>query len=238
MWGWIKDAAQGAWDFIKGVGSALAQTIKWILQRGIGILDFFLTLAGIMPEKKIRVEARILVKDGKPVADRDDVQAVLDLANEVFKQGVNVRVVSRTDRPTLIPDDAPARNLVVACGAGAFASAFSSVGAWFRRHLARSPAGTVFGYGSPVTVFVVENVEGKKGCSVGFLADFVVIDPEALRGDEGSLLTLAHEVGHACDLVHAGAGTSLMRASSDGRTRRMKRLQRAIFRSSPHVTYF
>lgn len=237
MWGWIKGAASAAWNFVKGIGSSLWQTIKWLVHSIIGLIDFILTLLGIMPWKKIRVQAVILLDEKRqPVASREDVQAVVDLAADVFADQMHVRLSMPDGHVTLIPEAAPSNVLEVGCDADIWGAQFTSVGAWFRSHQSRTPFGTIFGYGSPVTVFVVRNVEGKRGCAPpGFLADYAVIDPDALTDGEGSMLTLAHEVGHACNLLH-WSGT-LMKKSHTGRPRKLKRLQKAIFRGSPHVTY-
>ena len=191
-----------------------------------------------MPWKRIRVQGVVLLDEKRePVADPADVQKVLDLARDVFADQVKVRLSSPFRRVTVIPEAAPPDVLEVGCDADIWGAQFTGVGGWFRKHQARRPAG-IFGYGSPVTVFVVRDVEGKRGCAPpGFLADYAVIDPAALGGGEDSRLTLAHEVGHACNLTHLLADGTLMQADYPGRPRSFTRMQKAIFRGSPHVTY-
>lgn len=232
MFGWLDDA----WDFVKGAASSIWQSIKWLVNFVFGLPDFILTLLGIMPWKKIRVQGMILLDEKRvPVADREAVQAVIDLAAEVFADEMHVRLRSPLGNVALVPEAAPSEVLEVGCDADIWGAQFTGVGAWFRDRQVSS-GGSLFGYGGPVTLFVVRNVEGKRGCAPpAFLADYAVIDPDALSGDEGSLLTAAHEVGHACNLLH-WSGT-LMKKSHTGRPRTLNRLQKAIFRASGHVTY-
>lgn len=238
MWGWVKRAARAVGNFVRGVASSLVQTVKWLGNTLLGLGDFVLTLLGIMPWKKIRVQAVVLLEGRQPVADRDDVQKVVDLAAQVFAQELKVRLIQPFRRVTLEPESAPADALEVGCDAAIWGAQFTSAGAWFRSHQVPSPFGTFFGYGAPVTVFVVKDVRGKSGCAPpGFLADYAVIDPAALAGAEDMRLTFAHEVGHTCNLTHLRARGTLMQGDHLGRPRRLKRTQKAIFRGSPHVTY-
>ena len=107
-----------------------------------------------------------------------------------------------------------------------------------RRRAAPSSAaivepGSVTGSGGPITVFVVRDVLGKAGCSLGPLVDHVTVDMTALTGRR--LRVLAHELGHACGLPHSSADENLMLPKGMGD--RLQPWQIAIFRSSRHVTY-
>ena len=44
-------------------------------------------------------------------------------------------------------------------------------------------------------IFVVEDLDGFGGCSIGWLSDYVTVKTRSLR-------TAAHEIGHACNLLH------------------------------------
>lgn len=235
MFGWLGDA----WNGITGFFSAAWNFIKWVIQRVIGLIDFVLTLLGIMPPKKLKLRVIILIDDGKPIASREEVQAVVDLANTVFRDQMNVSLEGVNGSIVRMSSgSAPDYALDPECDLGAFGQIFSQTGAWFRARLATTPAGTFAGYGAPVTMFIVRDVQGKSGCAIGFLADYGYIDPDYLSGDEGSFLGLAHEIGHTCDLPHAGSGGTLMEPNPGPRKRKLKRWQKAVFRTSPHVTYF
>ncbi len=238
MFGWVKKAANAVGHAIKGAVSGVVQLVKAVVHRFLGIPELLGTLFGFMPAKRIGVEALILKKNNKPVASASDVQDALRLADEVFREQMNVRIVSkRGGVPLMIGEEAPPRNLSVTCyPPKVLASDFSSVSDWFRDHQEQRTSGTFFGYGQPVTAFIVENVEGDNaGCCPGFLTDYVVIDPGALGGSEEQRLTLAHEIGHACGLWHYGSG-NLMKHAQSGRTRHLSRFQKSLFRSSGHVT--
>jgi hypothetical protein len=239
MWGWLTSATGAVWNFGRGAVSSLLQGSKWLANTLFGIGEYILTIFGIMPWKKLRVQAVVLLDEKRlPVADRDEVQKAVDLAAEVFAREMHVRLSSPYGHVVLNPEAAPSNVLEVGCNADIWGAQFTGVGAWFRQHQVRRPAGTVLGYGEPVTVFVVRDVSDKRGCCPpGFLADYCVIDPVALQGLEGSLLTLAHEVAHACNLTHLLANGTLMQRGHEGRPRRLARWQKAFFRSSPHVTY-
>lgn len=236
MWGWIKRAARAVGNFVRGVANAVFQAVKWVVHTVVGLLDGILTLIGWMPWKKISVQGVILVDEKRePLADRDAVQAVIDLAASVFADQMHVRLI-QPGHVTILAEIPPKDVLEPGCDASILGAQFTSVGAWFRSHQWPSPAGTFLGYGHPVTVFVVRDVIGKMGCAPpGFLADYAVIDPDALSGDEGARLTLAHEVGHACNLWHWDG--TLMKKEHSGRPRTLRRWQKALFRGSPHVTY-
>jgi hypothetical protein len=244
MFGWVKKAAKGVVDVVRGVVSTATQIGKAGFHRTLGVIDFVGTLVGWMPEKKISIEVLILQKNHTAIADISDVQAVLDLANDVYREQMNVRVENRHGgRPVELEDEVPDTNLHVSCAAlKVVGNTFTSEGSWFRDHQVTTTGGVLFGYGSPVTVFIVEDVKGgDAGCCPGLLSDYAVLDPSALGGSQANRLLLAHEVGHACGLPHPWLGLlgkkkNLMYHESDRRSRRLSRVQKAWFRSSGHVT--
>jgi hypothetical protein len=120
----------------------------------------------------------------------------------------------------------------VECGAGALGEEFGEAGEFFAKHLAgwnAIPISLTF----PVTVFVVRDVEGTKGCSLGPLTDYVTLDTAGVK----IASTMAHEVGHACSLWHSGSQSNLM-FHDDNRGDGVKWFQKNLLRSSRHVTYW
>jgi hypothetical protein len=251
MFGWLS-------NFIRGLGNAVFQGIKWFVNTVIGLGDGVLALVGIMPWKKLKVQAVILVDEHRnALAAREDVQAALDLAADVFAKHAKVRARFQSDI-FLLAEIPPGDVLNPACGLGITGAQFASAGSWFRSHQWTSPAGSLLGYGAPVTVFIVNEIsslldDNKNGCTAPpFLADYSVVEAGAVGSGKPSgspipippevdlarRLTLAHEIGHACNLIHAWGDGTIMNAADDAhRKASMSRWQKALFRGSPHVTY-
>jgi hypothetical protein len=130
---------------------------------------------------------------------------------------------------------APSAALDVQCGAGALGEEFSEAGDFFASHTAGWWFGVPTSGRFPVTAFVVRDVkDGKLGCSLGPLSDYVTVDRE---GVQKSTRTLAHEIGHSCSLWHVGDTANLM-FHSDGGGDGVRWWQCNLFRSSRHVTYW
>ena len=97
MFDWIGDAASAVWNGVRGIVSSVWQGFWWLVNSFLDLFDGLLTLLGIMPWKRIRVQGVVLLDEKRePVAERDDAQAVLDLAKEVFAKEVKVRLSSPT----------------------------------------------------------------------------------------------------------------------------------------------
>ncbi len=99
--------------------------------------------------------------------------------------------------------------------------------------MAKTPLGTLIGYGAPVTVFVVRSISDKNGCSLGLLTDYVTIEAKAVLRTRG---LMAHEIAHACGLLHSQDTTNLMFPTGPGTE--ISRFQTAVFRNSRHVTFW
>ena len=131
--------------------------------------------------------------------------------------------------------DVPAPNaaLNVGCNAGAFADEFGDAGDFFAQHVAgwnAIPISMTF----PITVFIVESVVNKQGCSLGPLTDYVTVTPDGV--DNASLMT--HEILHACNLLGHPVPKRNLQYGGNDRGDEVNWLQKNIFRSSRHVTYW
>lgn len=260
---WYESVADAVGSFFREFGTLLIE----ILNRAIGVVDFLLTLLGIMLPKKMRVgivvlrDAQgngLLADDRLPPADLADQQQKLQDAVDVMKQclknqmKVDLRTADgtasddATDFYRLLPFPAPTYALDVKCGAGLWGQDFGQTGQYFQRYA----SGNRPFYGSPVTIFVVQDVADKLGCSLGPLTNWVVVEKAGFNRYTGPPdgvtrrpTTPMHEVGHACGLWHKGPQSwsktprSNLMISGVPRGIQLSRLQRAVFRNSRHVTF-
>jgi hypothetical protein len=211
-------------------GASLARAIA---SRVLSLPDAVAAVAGWRPAKKLRVRVVVLRDErGVPLAGEHAVEESLAEARRVLAREAAVDLVPAGDRfVETLEDRAPAAALEHPCSAqGLWRADLGAAGAYFRRRLARG-AGLPLGLGAPITVFVVRDVVGKCGCSLGPLGDYVTIDPRGLEVRR----ILAHELAHSCGLAHRKGEDNLMRAQAPGL--RLTAWQRAVLRSSRHVTY-
>jgi hypothetical protein len=218
-----------------GVAAGLSEAANVLRETGnrvAGIPELAGSLAGRRTLKKLRIRVVILRDEqGRAVATPDDVEPSLAEARRVLRETLAIDLLAAAEplvRTLEVP--APPSALDSPCAEGSWRADFGDGGAFFRRHCER---GTVTGSGGPITAFVVRDVLGKAGCSLGPLVDHVTVDMSALKGRR--LRVLAHELGHACGLPHSGAPENLMLPKAMGD--RLQPWQIAVFRSSRHVTY-
>lgn len=226
----------------------LAWMVVWFLA---GSIDALIGLAGVRPEKKLRVSTIVLMKaNGDMTAQDPATVAQLQLLIDVFFDEANVRVVrsapfqydsgfagkETADADWLSKVSSPSHESILKVDGGT-GSAGEDLGVpgsrfgWlmntrgfygnFRR---------LIGYGAPVTVFVVEDVDGVAGVSLGPLSNRV-------STDHGAATNTAHEVGHACLLPHKNVADNLLHQHNPA-GRKLTKGQAVLMRLSGHVTYF
>lgn len=221
------------------LGAGLAETanvLREAANRVAGLPELVGSLAGSRRRKALRVAVAVLQDESGAAVARDaDVRRALDEAARVLREHAGIDLVpAREPLVQRLDGRAPAGALDTACAEGSWRADFQDGGAFFRGHAAQSGArAKLTGSGAPITVFVVRNVVGKAGCSLGPLTDYVTIDGGALQ--TRLLRVLAHELGHACGLPHASDPENLMHPKALGE--RLEPWQVAVFRSSRHVTY-
>ena len=208
--------------------------VREVLTRVLGIPDLLLSLAGGGGRKKLRLRI-VVLRDagGRPAVPEAEVSAALEETTRLLAQEAQTDVVPADGALVVTADGAaPPEALESPCSTnGLWRTDLGPGGRFFRAN--RFRAGYRFlGRGAPLTVFVVRDVVGKCGCSLGPFGDYVTIDGGGLGGTRR---ILAHELGHSCGLPHTSREGNLMRPRGPGE--RMTRLQRAIFRGSRHVTY-
>jgi hypothetical protein len=226
---------------MSGVGSLVASGLGWLLHRLLGLPELVGSLAGFRPRKRLRLQLVILRDSaGAPLVEPHEVQTAVDAAKTAFITAANVVVeppIGSDDIVELYAEQNPVYVLEPECNWGGFKHNFTEVGRWFR---ATSKPRTARG---GVVIFVVEDVRKKAGCFMG-LVDFGYVDGAAFRSaiagspSEGlPPLTVAHELGHGCDLLHRKDPANLLAPAGKERTAHLSRWQRAVLRSSRHVRY-
>jgi hypothetical protein len=260
VWDGVKSAAGSAWDGLTGGGGWVENVlsgiwsfgwsfIKGLLHHLFGALIELPCLFGICPEKKLRLRVIILqgsdphAKSLRPVATRSRTQEAVDLATEIFKAQVNVKVIGANGSIVrMSPEKAPETALKPPCGGKRdyVLAQFNSTGAWFR-HRRATNLGSAIGYATPVTVFVVEQVQGGSGCAVaGLFGDYAYIGADVLSSVQPlGHVSLAHETGHVCDLIrhHSNAANVMHWRQAEVPRRKFSRWQRYVIRGGSHVTY-
>jgi hypothetical protein len=213
----------------------------------VGMVEFGLWQLGFQPLKKLKVGVVILSdQNNSPFEDHARLLTYLARTAEIFHREAKVRLLPAAHIPKpLANHDMPCdpwittaspqlskRILDVNCNLRAILEDLSLAGTAFQwinlRHFFFSSFRRVFGYGAPVTIFIVRDVKDKGGCSLGWFSDYVTIP-------QGRLRCIPHELGHACSLFHHNDPQNLM-YRFDCSVSKLTPWQIAVLRSSRHVT--
>jgi len=232
--------------FVGGVIAEVKNLNVEMINRLLSVFIFFGSLVGIRPRAKLRLRIVILRDEaGRAVVGEEELTPALALARRLLACEAQTNLVAAGGRLVMTLDDpAPTAALDVSCGRAAWREDIGEAGRYFRRMLAYVAPGLVPGRGGPVTVFIVRRVidatPAARGCSLGPLTDYVTVDVGAILRPPGAVdawqpRILASELAHACGLWHVNANDNLM---SSGTGTALRWQQRAIVRSSRHVTLF
>ncbi len=207
-------------------------TVLDIFWRIVGLIGALLDWLGVDWEKKYRVCIIILSKQGKPLTNEAALAPTIQSAQAIWKSAANVKLIVEAVHEVIKTDERE-RNLKVECDFGAWTDDLLLTGSNFELYgntYCFDGAGRrLIGWASPVVVFVVEEVVGKRGCSLGPFADYVTIE----AANPGCL---AHELGHATyPWWHHSDPMNLMHSRCGGT--QLKEWQRILVRNSRHITY-
>jgi hypothetical protein len=234
----LRRIKRGIKKAVKAVTQAVKQVVsivKEAVNRVVGVVDFIGSLIGIRLRKKLRLRIVILRDEtGQPLVTEKELEPSLSEARRVYDKEVQTKILAAGGKLIVTLDEvAPAEALDVGCGTRAWGEDFGEAGDFFSRHSANNVGGFLIGYAAPVTVFIVHDVAGEGGCSLGPIVNYVTVDLGGLRGS--TMRVLAHEVAHACGLWHSKSQDNLMFPNAPGE--KLKGWQEAILRNSRHVTF-
>ena len=208
--------------------------LKEVLNRTAKTPELLLTLAGLRTTKKLRLRVVVLRDErGLPLASNEEVLPAYEEARRILSRMAGVTVEPAGWRVVTAPHAAPKAALDVRCTDGAWQDDLGEAGRFFRSLMAKSTAGTLIGYGAPVTVFIVRSMSTHNGCSLGPASDYVTVEAKTLKSTRR---LLAHEVAHACGLWHTKNTANLMFPRGPGEE--LSHFQASVLRTSRHVTHF
>ena len=214
--------------FIKGLSRVcIRMAIDSIHRVTINSFD---TLFGFLnlPEKKLRIRIFILrTENPEQNPSPEFLDEMINYAKTSFAKNFKVELIpqGKKDFVEVLRQDAPIEALITKGGSGALREELKAAGNFFAANL----TGIIY----PVTVFVVRDIKGADGCSLGPMSDYITIDHIGLK----NVSVLAHELAHACGLWHLKDKTNLLYTDRH-RGSEVKWWQKNVFRSSRHVTYW
>ena len=229
FWSKFKNAVKKVWRAVKAVVRAVVRIVVEIVYR---VINFVLVWLPI--KKKMRISILILEdENGRPLVKDTDLTTAVEFAKKTFndKFRVKLKFYGEPGIQTLTKP-APKAALDVSCDSGALSNEFGEAGEFFANNLAGWNVIPIH-LGFPITVFIVRDITGKIGCSLGPLSDYVTVSTKGVFSDS----TLAHEMGHCCGLLHRDDTNNLMFAN-DGRGNKVTGWQKFVVRNSRHCTFW
>lgn len=232
--------------------------LVWLIPN---LIDAGLYLIGIRPQKKLRI-CTIILRDerGNPVAQVADVVDMINDAIDVFREECNVQIVNsaplqfssglsfdavRADASwvQIAPGRSAADRLDSSCDEVAFGEDLTNVGSAHQFDGATKCFfgnwRSVVGLGTPVTVLVVRSITRPRvfsGCCI-WVSNYLTLSGAFIPSGRPNF-TLAHELGHACNLWHLVDPPNLMDVTSTGPAGSLLRFwQEVLVRASRHVSY-
>jgi len=230
---------------VKAVVRAVIRIVVIIVTAPAKIFDLVFGWLG-WPPKKLRLHIAVLRSPTGPLlSNLNDLMPSIDLLRQVLQDRCNVKVVpyssgnkNQIDNwAQILPDVAPPSALKVHCDWGALWDEGGEAGDYFAGHVAGWVGSFIpISLAFPVTIFIVEEVDAKRGCAVPVLTDYATVEASIVAANDIS--TLAHEVAHRCNLWHFDRKNNLLYPDS---TRTppywLMWWQRNFLRASRHVTY-
>jgi len=224
------------------IGAFFKEIFSFVTALVVGVIGaifegLFCGLLGICPSKRLRL-CVIISRDGRgPVATPAEIQPVIDRAKQIFKDEANI------DLTVDVHDKNGPYIEEVKCDGGAWLQDMGAKGMTYElsegRYCVGNALGSIVGIGSPIYAICVRAIEGKNGCSLWWLTNYITFEPPVTAKCTGATY-LAHEMGHCCGLApHDDDKTNLMysKCNDPGRDQ-MSGFQKSVVRGSKYATYF
>jgi hypothetical protein len=213
----------------------LVNAIEWLGNRIITFPEWLLCLAGVKGlRKNYRICPMVIANDeGNPLVPLNVIQNQINTAIRIYNN-CNVNVIAS---PIIVVTG----KSFLATGPSCDAEGFFSEHKLEYEHLSccngllesikclRFPSGIIWPRHILKTIWVAD-VPGKVGCYL-FPNSFLLVDADA------AIDTLAHEMGHACDLFHVDEQANLMHPG-DRTSSTLTNFQCCTIRTAKFVTVF
>jgi len=248
FWSRVKNIAKKAVRIIKAIARVVVRAAVIVLTSPFKSFDLVFGWIG-WPRKKLKLHIAVLQNATGPLIPYDKLDTLwpsINLLKKTFKDhgNVEVRPYSSGNKreidnwAQIVGGVAPNAALNVDCDWGALWNEFGEAGDYFAKHVAGSVGGVIpISLAFPVTIFIVEDVLNKVGCTVPLVTDYCTVESTQIMPTDSS--TPAHEVGHRCNLWDYGQHVNLMfhKLSERYQPYWLNWWQRNLVRSSRHVTY-
>jgi hypothetical protein len=241
FWSKIKKAAKWVARKVKAVVRIVIRIVVTVVMAVINVFDLLLGFFN-WPRKKLTLHIIVLstLTDAQRKQVGTDLQASIDFAKRILSDRFNVKLRPYAAQYVeFFTGPVPAKALTPSCcGADLLGQEFVSSGEFYAQHLA-GWVGIPISLRFPITVFIVDDVQCKQGCSNGPLGDYIVVEHGGLNnnGEPHPHSLMMHEMGHACSLWHSTGQSNIMYKHSN-RGDGSKWFQSNLLRSSRHVTYW
>lgn len=227
---WISGVASSVGNFFGGIGGHVGGFLLELFSRIIDVPEFLVGWwFGWQHLKRIKVRVVILKdRNGVELVSHADVQPTLARTQQILQDEANVSV--NVLGIVIVDEASPESALNVDSEFDLWLDNFGGARGYYRQYT------DDYGVAKPLTVFIINNIEGSAGLSLGPFANYVLV--EVLRFTSASpSRTVAHEIGHACGLLHRSDNENLLYRHG-GEGDKLTNWQSSVMRSSHFIGYF